>query len=145
MVYCLNISGTLGGRSECDSNKIVKSLSGDVVVEVVAGVAVVVNVIVGGTVAFARILLFVGGGWLGRDKLVYKTGEAVVVMVVKMVVAVVLLLVVALAVMLAMVVVVVAAVVVDVLVLIGLELGLLEMAAGDAAVVLFNLSLGITG
>lgn len=68
--YCLNISGTLGGCSECDSNKIVRSLSGGVVVEVVADVVVVVNVVVGGTVVFAFILVFVGRGWLGKDKLV---------------------------------------------------------------------------
>lgn len=122
-------------------------------VEVVVDVVVVVNVVVGGMVIFASILVFVGGGWLGRDKLAYKTGEAGVVMVaaaavvmVKVVVLVLLLVVVVLVVMAVMVVVVVAAVVVTVLVVLGvLELGLLEMAAGDATVVLFNFSLGMTG
>ena len=154
MGYCLNISGTLGGNSECDSNKIVRSLSRGVVVEVVADVVVVVNVVVGGTVVFARILVFVSGGWLGMDKLIYKTGETVVVTAaaVSVVVMVVVLLLVVVLVMLAVmfvmvvVVVVVAVVVVAVLVVLAvLELGLLEMAAGDAAVVLFNLSLGMTG
>jgi ABC-type sulfate transport system permease component len=41
----LNISGTLGGGSEGDSNKIVKSLTGVVVVGVVVNVLVVVNVV----------------------------------------------------------------------------------------------------
>jgi len=121
-----------------------------VVVEVVADVVVVVNVVVGGTVVFACILVFVGGGWLGKDKLVYKTGETLVVTVVAVMVVVLLLVVVlvvlvVLAVMFVVVVLVVVVVVVAVLVVLAvLELGLLEMAAGDAAVVLFNLSLGMT-
>lgn len=41
----MNISGTLGGGSEGDSNKIVKSLPGVVVVGVVVNVLVVVNVV----------------------------------------------------------------------------------------------------
>lgn len=146
MGYCLNISGTLGGSSECDSNKIVRSLSGGVVVEVVADVVVVVNVVVGGTVVFACIFVFVDGGWLGKVKLLYKTGETLVVTEV-VVMVVVLLLVVVLVVLAVMfvVVVLVAVVVVAVLVVLAvLELGLLEMAAGDAAVVLFNFSLGMT-
>jgi hypothetical protein len=44
----LNISGTLGGGSEGDSNKIVKSLPAVVVVEEVVNVLVVVNVVEGG-------------------------------------------------------------------------------------------------
>lgn len=146
MGYCLNISGTLGGSSECDSNKIVRSLSGGVVVEVVVDVVVVVNVVVGGTVVFACILVFVGG-WLGKDKLVYKTGETLVVTAVAVMVVVLLLVVVlvVLAVMFVVVVLVAVVVVVAVLVVLAvLKLGFLEMAAGDAAVVLFNLSLGMT-
>lgn len=146
MGYCLNISGTLGGSSECDSNKIVRSPSGGVVVEVVADVVVVVNVVVGGTVVFACILVFFGGGWLGKDKLVYKTGETLVVTAVVVMVVVLLLVVVlvVLAVMFVVVVLVAVAVVAVLVVLAVLKLGFLEMAAGDAAVVLFNLSLGMT-
>lgn len=41
----MNISGTLDERLGCDSNKIVRSLRGLLVVEVVADVVVVVNVV----------------------------------------------------------------------------------------------------
>lgn len=113
--YCLNISCILGGGLECDSNKIVRSLCGLVVVEVVADVVVVVNVVVGGMAELTDSLVGDDGGWLGREMLVYKTGGTVVVMIVVVIVDVV------------------------------LELSLLGIAAGAAAVVLFNLGLWIAG
>jgi hypothetical protein len=56
----LNISGTLGGGSEGNSNKIVKSLPGVVVVEGVVNV-LVVNVVEGG---MTELL----GGVTGNEK-----------------------------------------------------------------------------
>lgn len=69
---------------------------------------------------------------------------AVAVMVVVLLLVVVLVVLVVLAVMFVVVVLVAVIVVAVLVVLAVLELGLLEMAAGDAAVVLFNLSLGMT-
>lgn len=126
-------------------------------VEVVADVVVVVKVVLGGTVVFACVLVFIGGRWLGKDKLVYKTGgtvvvtavgaaaaAAAVVMIVVLLLVVVLVELVVLAVMFVVVVLVAVVVVAVLVVLAVLEFGLLEVAAVDAAVVLFNLSLGMT-
>lgn len=57
----MNISGTLGGGSEGDSNKIVKSLPGVVVVEGAVNVVVVVNVVEGGMTELV-------GGLNGNDR-----------------------------------------------------------------------------
>jgi len=87
----LNISGTLGGRSVGDSNKMVRSLLGVVVVEVAADMVVVVNVVVDGMAELVEGLVGADEGWHGREMLVYKTGERgmVTVMVVAAVVLVV--------------------------------------------------------
>lgn len=112
----MNISGTLDGGSEGDSNKIVKSLPGVVVVEGVVNVLVVVNVVEGGKTELLGGVTGNEKGWPGKEILVYKAeeNEVVIVLILVIVVAV-------------------------------LEPGPLVKAAGAIVVVFFGRCLGMAG